>query len=104
MMYKTIVLDLIQEQPELHEQLRASRTLLQTLDTLAGELKASHEAWTERYCEANPGQDRRQIAAETMEPAIEELRARMPSESSTDEAELMIDGAMAFLRLHTPPA
>lgn len=105
MQYKTIVLGLIEAHPALHEQLKASRTLLLTLDTLAGELKAGHEAWTERFCEANPGRDRRQMASEAMEHAIEDLRERLAfasPESAAEEASL--DAAMAFIRPHTPSA
>ena len=107
MHYKTIVLELIQDQyPALHEQLRASRLLLLTLDTLASDLKASHEAWTERYCEAIPGKDRRQMAADALEAARSSSPcARLPCESQMDEAEpLSLDAAMNFIRRHTSPA
>ena len=53
MLYKTIVLELIQEQPALHERLRTSRTLLPTMNSYASELKTSHEAWQKA---AHPGE------------------------------------------------
>ncbi len=40
MHYKTIVLELIQDHPALHEQLRASRTLLSTVERTAAALKS----------------------------------------------------------------
>ena len=78
MHYKTIVLELIQQQPELHEQLRASRALLSTMEAYALELKAGHEEWVELLSQKRPGSDRSQIAAEAMELAIQDLRDRLP--------------------------
>ena len=104
MQYKTIALELIQDRPELYEGLRSSKRLLPAMDAYAIDLKALHEAWMDRLGQARPGSDPRPIAAEALELAIEDLQARLPSESSTDEAELMIDGAMEFLRHHTPRA
>src|ERR1700722_16039783 len=103
MHYKTIVLEMLKDQyPTLHEQLRASRTLLLTLDTLAAELKAGHEAGTGRYCEANPGKDRRQMMSEALEPAIQDLRDRLPSEpDDTTEEALTLDAAMSSILRHT---
>ena len=103
--YKTIALELIQEQPELHEQLRSSKTLLPAMDAYAIELKASHEAWKDQLSQAKPGSDPSQIASEALELAIQDLRDRLPSASPRDEAEpLSLDAAMSFLRRHTPPA
>jgi hypothetical protein len=104
MHYKTIALALIQAQPELYEELRGSKRLLPSMEAYAIELKASHEQWKEELGRENPGSDPRQIAAEALELATQDLQARLPSASPRDEAELMIDGAMAFLRHHTPPA
>jgi hypothetical protein len=104
MQYKTIALALIQAQPELYEELRGSKRLLPSMDAYALELKASHEQWKEQLSRENPGSDPRQTAAEALELATQDLQARLPSGSPRDEAELMIDGAMAFLRHHTPPA
>jgi hypothetical protein len=105
MQYKTIVLALLQQQPELHEQLRLSRTLLATMNRYALELKASHEAWMERLGETRPGSDRSQLSSEAMEMAIQELQDRLPCESTTDDDEpLSLDAAMNTIRRHTPPA
>ena len=104
MLYKTITLELIQERPELYEQLRSSKRLLPAMDAYAIELKARHEHWKKQLGRARPGSDPSRISSEAMELAVEDLRDRLPSASPKDEAELMIDGAMAFLRRHTPPA
>jgi hypothetical protein len=104
MQYKTIILELIQAQPELYEQLRSSKRLLPAIDDYAVLLKTSHELWKERFSQANLGSDPRQIAAEAMELAIQELQHRLPSASPADEAEpLSLDAAMNFLR-HSPIA
>ena len=62
MQYKTIVLELLKERTELHEQLRLTRRLLPTMETCARELKASHETWKETLAQAKPGSDPSQIA------------------------------------------
>ena len=102
MQYKTIILELLQQRPQMHEQLRQSRKLLPTLETYARELKTSHEAWKEDLSQARPGSDPSQIASEAMEMALKELEDRLPSESHQDESEaLSLDAAMAHLRRHT---
>ena len=85
MQYKTIVLELLKQQTELHEQLRSKRQLLTTLESYALELKASHEAWKETLSQARPGSDPSQIASEALEMAIQELRDHLPCEAPPDE-------------------
>ncbi len=87
MHYKTITLELLQEEPELYERLRSSKRLLPAMDAYSIELKASHEAWQEAIARQHPGSDPRHVAAEALELAIQELRDRLPSASSKDEAE-----------------
>ena len=102
MQYKTIVLELLQQRPEVHEQLRVNRRLLPTVELYARELKTSHEAWKETLSEAKPGSDQSQIASEAMEMALRELEDRLPSGHHPDSNEpLSLDGAMAFIRNHT---
>jgi len=102
MQYKTIILELLQQRTELHEQLRITRRLLPTLETYAKELKASHEAWKETLAQAKPGSDQSQIAGEAMEMALKEMEDRLPSVSPQDDRELpTLDRAMAFLVNHT---
>ena len=103
--YKTIALTLIQDRPELYEQLRSTRRLLPAMDAYAIELKESHEMFKEQLGRARPHSDPSQISSEALELAIEDLRDRLPCASPRDETEpLSLDAAMNFLRRHTPPA
>ena len=99
--YKTICLGLLEQRPEIYDQLRKSRTLLPALNRLASELKARHQAWTQELQAIRPASDS-QIASEAMELAVKELEDRL-SADSVEEAKAFLDEAMAFLR-HTPPA
>jgi hypothetical protein len=107
MHYKTIVLEFLQEQhPALCEQLRASRTLLSTVNLQASALKRYHETWMDRRTQARPDSDPVQIASEALELALVDIRDDLPSESEPTDAEetFSLDAAMAYLRNHTPPA
>jgi hypothetical protein len=107
MRYMTIVLELIQDQfPTLHEQLKASRTLLSTVEDYASALKTRHEHWKNEFRLANPDRNPAQIARDALEMAIEDLQASLPPESSTAEAEetLSLDAAIAHIRRPTPNA
>ena len=56
--YKTIILELLQEQyPSLHDQLRRERTLLEKLNRYAVELRTAHLAWTDELRRASPEAD-----------------------------------------------
>ncbi|HTU22724.1 MAG TPA: hypothetical protein VMG10_32085 [Gemmataceae bacterium] len=101
MLYKTIILELIQNRPDLYEQLRKERMLLPTVNRLAGELKARHLAWKQELQETRPGSDS-QIASEAAEQAVTEMEDRLSADSE-EEARAFLDEAMAFLR-PTPPA
>ena len=102
MKYKTIVLELLQQRPQMHDQLRKDRKLLPALEFYSKELKTSHEAWKETLDQAKPGSDPSQIASEAMEMAIKELEDRLPSASHPVGNEpLSLDAAMAFIRNHT---
>ena len=99
MHYKSIIHDLLQQRPQMHDQLRKSRKLLPTLELYAKELKTSHEAWKEMLSQLGPGSDRTQIASEAMEMAVKEMEDRLPSESPQDGSQAQVlDAAMLFLR------
>jgi len=103
MLYKTIVLELIQSRPSYHNRLCQPRMLLPTLNQLAQELKDNHLAWQKTLSEADPQSDPQQIASEALERALQELRERLPSESTASEdGPLTLDAAIAFLRPPTP--
>jgi len=101
MNYKTICLGLLEQRPEIYEPLRKRRTLLPTLNRLASELKARHQAWTQELQATRPGSDS-QIASEAMELVVQELEDRLSADSE-QEAMDFLDAAMAWLR-PTPPA
>jgi chromosome segregation ATPase len=103
MQYMTIVLELLEQRTELHEQLRKARELLPALETYAQELRENHFAWTDHLAQANPGSDPIQTASEALEIAIKELEDRLPPVHPQDEQEaLSLDQAMAYVRHHTP--
>ena len=105
MPYKTIVLELLQQRPQLHEQLRVQRMLLANLERYATQLKTSHKAWKELLSGLRPGSDQSQIASEALEMAVKELEDSLPPASPADRSETFSLGeAMTFLRRHTPPA
>jgi len=104
MQYKTIILELLQQRPEMHEQLRKERKLLPALELYAKKLKTSHEAWKEQLSQAKPGSDPSQIASEALEMALKDLEDRLPSGSPDDSTPLSLDEAMAFIRRHTSRA
>ena len=104
MHYKTIVLELLRERTELHEQLRKSDRLLPALETYAQELKNSHELWKETLFLMRPGSDPNQIASEAMEMALKELEEGLPPASQEENQEpLSLDAAIAFIRRPTSP-
>ncbi len=106
MHYKTIVLELLQDQyPSLHEQLCRERRLPMALDDYASTLKTAHLAWMEEILRASPESDKTQVSSEALELAIEHLQGDLPSEPPANETEaLSLDAAMAFITAHTPPA
>ncbi|MBS0261812.1 MAG: hypothetical protein JSS02_07630 [Planctomycetes bacterium] len=97
MQYKTIVLELLQQQTELHEQLRKERRLKAVLETSARQLRDSHLSWLERLSEQNPQSDPAQISSQAMELAVAEFQASLPSGQDATE-DLSLDQAMASLR------
>ena len=107
MLYKTIVLGLLEENQKLHQELRTRGTLLQTMERYASELKTRHDYWKEELHQSQPGSDPLQISSKALELALQDLRASLPAASSpsaTQEEEApSLDEAMRFLRHHTPP-
>lgn len=102
MQYKTIVLELISQNPELHERLRASKTLLSTVDRYALLLKTNHQAWMER-CKSRPEIDSFHLASEAMEIALQEFETALLHDAEPDEAEsLSLEEAMAFVGARKP--
>lgn len=75
MRYKTIVLELLEQDPRILEELRRRRTLLPTLERCSTALKESHEAWKAQLLQIRPESDPSQIASEAQEIALERFRS-----------------------------
>jgi hypothetical protein len=102
MQYKTIVLQLLEENPEVYEQLRQQRQVSTTMEHFARELRTLHLAWKETLTQAIPDSDPNQIASEAMERALKDLQDLLPIGTPPDGQEaLSLDEAMAFIRRHT---
>jgi hypothetical protein len=107
MQYKTILLELLEQHPTLHQQLCASGTLLETVNRYAKELKARHEFWIDQLSQSSPLSEPTQIASESLELAVQEIQDNIPPPSSANDEAMetfSLDAAMSFLRRHTPPA
>jgi hypothetical protein len=103
MQYKTIVLELLEQQPALHQQLRAKRILLLAVTLYAEELKRKHESWKHKSALMSPASDPQQTASEALELAIEDMTGMLMCEALPGGNEpLSLDDAMAFIRRHTP--
>ncbi len=105
MLYKMIVLGLLEHNPEIHEQLRRKRQLLPTMERYAIELKILHDDWKADLWRMRPGSDEIQIASEALALAMENLQATLLHEFAREQNETpVLDGAIEFARRHTPPA
>ena len=103
MQYMTMTLEFIKARPAMHERLRRNRTLLPTVERLAKQLKASHEAWIARLSRTRPAGDSPQVASEALELALRQL-GLSSAPPPTDGDPFPLEDAMAYLRRHTPPA
>lgn len=88
MQYKTIALELLQQRPALHEQLRLTRRLRPAMEALAVELRELHLSWKETLTAADPGRDPIQISSEAMELALKGLEDHSLFASHRDGEEL----------------
>jgi len=103
MLYKTIVLEMLQDRPQLHDELRRQKLLLKTMEFYAGELKSLHEGWKQHMAETRPESDESQIASQALELALQELEDSLPSASSSEgEDRPSLDDLTTFLTAHTP--
>ena len=101
--YKTTVLELLQDRPMLHEQLRANGTLLESMEQLAVAFRACHLQRMKELAAARPRSDPAQLSSEAMELALNELQECLPPASPPDDNETFsLDQAMIFLQRHMP--
>jgi hypothetical protein len=103
MQYRTIVLEIIQQNPTIHDQLRCKRELLATLRLFAIKLRIRHEAWMYMLKKAMPDSEQSQISGEAFEYALldlkDSLRAKFPPEE--EEEPFPVEDLMAFVLART---
>ncbi len=105
MPYKTIILELIRQNREMHTCLKKSGILALILDHYAQELKLSHEAWQAELSRSRSQSAPAQIRSEALELALKEMENHFASGSAADEANpLSLDDVIAFFRRVTPTA
>jgi hypothetical protein len=105
MQYMTICLQMIQDRPEMYDQLLKNRNLFPELKRYALDLKDRHEFWMEQLSQARPGSSPAQIASETGEIALKELEDYLPPAYPQEEDEVLsLDGARAFITRPMRPA
>ena len=104
MHYKTIVLELLQEDHQtLHEKLRAKRQLLEAVNTFAAHLKSRHEFWMKELGQRRMGIDSSQLSSSALEDSGPRVPNALPAEMSFDEEDTPnLDDAMTFVRRFTP--
>lgn len=101
MHYKTMILAILEDRPQMHERLRRERTLLSTMGRYARELRASHEAWKGRLAQERTADQASLIAGEALEMALAELLTRLPPESPPSD-DFSLEEAIAFVRRGMP--
>jgi hypothetical protein len=102
MLYKTIVLELIQDRPELCSRLRQERLMLQAVETLAVDLKSRHEQWQQKLLNTMRGEAKELIHSRAMEFAIDEAIKMLPGESETaDQRTVSMNALIDRVRSHT---
>jgi hypothetical protein len=102
MRYMTLVLEILNQRPQLQDQLRKDRKLLPMMEQYARELKESHLAWMTLLTRLRSGNEKDQICSEALELALKELRRSLPPDSRRFKNErVFLDAAMLFIR-HTP--
>lgn len=99
MPYKTIILELLQRSPALHDRLRHGRMLLAATESLATALKTRHEALKTELATTKPELDPAQTASAAMEIAVREMEHRLQAAFPAEgQGQLSVDAAMAFVR------
>ena len=105
MQYKTIVLQLLEQRPNYYTQLTSQRKALETLNTLAQELKDNHEMLQTEFLESNPAISLELIASQALELAVQNLERNLPCEPPLEgDDQISLDLVMNSVRRHLPPA
>lgn len=91
MQYKLMILEMLQQYPEIYSHLATTRQLPQAIQSYTNELSQRHTAWEEFLQAARPESSPPQVASEALELAREDLRRILAAEFLLDS-----DAAMAF--------
>ena len=103
MQYKTIILELIQQNETLHNRLRRERNLLATVERIALELKAGHETWLHRMAATRPDEGAVQVYYRAFEMALMEMEERLlPGSQATEDATLSPHEIMSLVAACSP--
>lgn len=103
MQYQTIVLGILQDRPLLQNELMANNSLSSTTEKLATQLRDSHLQILGQLQHAEPSQSTIQLSSEAMEIAVNQLLESLSGDQEPEATETFsLDGAMAFLKRHTP--
>ena len=85
MQYKTMVMELLEENNGLREKLHADGMLLAALDVLAGNLRERHRELMGEMQGSRTDGGFSGISSEALEIAVQEMRDRMTAYSDCDE-------------------
>ncbi len=91
MRYKTMMLELLESHPALHDQLRRDRALLATMEAWAVKLRDQHLSWIEMLRLKHPASEPTQRASEALELAVRDIRDRLQLEFSLSDREPRAD-------------
>lgn len=105
MQYKTMILELLQQQPEIHDRLRKERKLQAAMERYATELKATHRAWATFLFQIRPHGNKTLLISEALEFALSEMEDRFSASLRQENRHQFLDAAKLFIRKpHTPRA
>ena len=100
--YKTIVLALLQQRPQMYQRLRKAHQLFMMLNYYSRLLEHHHEIWMEYLWRTKPS-SHRHITQKALGIATKNLDAHFPHESPTGESGVSLEEAVTFINSHTPP-
>ncbi|MCA9050162.1 MAG: hypothetical protein KDA89_15610 [Planctomycetaceae bacterium] len=85
MLYKTVVMELMEENGGLREKLRGEGNLLASLELLAGNLRERHRGLVAEMQGSRADGGFSEISSAALEIAVQEMRDRMTAFSDSDE-------------------
>ena len=105
MQYKMIVLQLLEQHPELFKQARLQGSILPRVEYYADELKTLHEAWKAAILQSKPDREPSRIASGALEVALDEIQARLPGGSTLHHNQaISLDSMAEVFRSYSPRA